>query len=54
MTARIFQFCSKYGEYAITVRSFSLISVRTVRSLSNLIDFEVTFLPESFMSTCNG
>ena len=42
MTARIHQFCSKHGECAIAVRSFS-----------NLIDFEVSFLPNSFMPTCN-
>ena len=42
MTARIFQFCSKIRECVIAVRSFS-----------NLIDFKVSFLPDSFMPTLN-
>ena len=42
MTEGIFQFCSKHRECAITVRSFA-----------NLIDFKVSFLPDSFMPTCN-
>ena len=42
MNEGIFQLCSKHRECAITVRSFS-----------NLIDSKVSFLPDSFMPTCN-
>ena len=42
MNEGIFQLCSKHRECAATVRSFS-----------NLIDFTVSFLPDSFMPTGN-
>ena len=51
MTEGIFQFCSKHSDKRESSKHRECAI--TIGSFGNLIDFKVSFLPDSFMPTCN-